>query len=188
VIDPLRRKVQAGRAEMDSALSQTQSLTKRLQTAKESHRAWLEAQAVLQDASAAVQSLVHARIADVVTKCLQTVYDDSLSFHVDFEQKRGKTEARLYFRKDNHEVDPLEAGGLGWVEVGAFALRLAVLKLHSPPVAQIIVADEPFRMLDAEAKPRMAELLLELSKQMGVQIILVSHDKEFRVGKVISLT
>jgi DNA repair exonuclease SbcCD ATPase subunit len=187
MIDLLRRKVQAGRAEMDSALSQTQSLTKRLQTAKESHRAWLEAQAVLQDASAAVQSLVHARIADVVTKCLQTVYDDSLSFHVDFEQKRGKTEARLYFKKDGHEVDPLEAGGLGWMEVASFALRMAVLKLHSPPVAQVLILDESFRMLDAEAKPRMAELLLELSREMKVQVILATHDKEFFSGKVVRL-
>jgi DNA repair exonuclease SbcCD ATPase subunit len=187
VIDPLRRKVQAGRAELDSALSQTQSLTKRLQTAKESHRAWLEAQAVLQDASAAVQSLVHARIADVVTKCLQTVYDDSLSFHVDFEQKRGKTEARLYFRKSGNEVDPLDAGGLGWVEVAAFALRMAVLKLHSPPVAQVLILDETFRFLDAEAKPRMAELLLELSREMKVQVILATHDREFQSGKVVKL-
>jgi DNA repair exonuclease SbcCD ATPase subunit len=187
VIDPLRRKVQAGRAELDSALSQTQSLTKRLQTAKESHRAWLEAQAVLQDASAAVQSLVHARIADVVTKCLQTVYDDSLSFHVDFEQKRGKTEARLYFRKSGNEVDPLEAGGLGWVEVAAFALRMAVLKLHSPPVAQVLILDETFRFLDAEAKPRMAELLTQLSREMKVQVILATHDKEFMAGKVVKL-
>jgi DNA repair exonuclease SbcCD ATPase subunit len=187
VIDLLRRKVQAGRAELDSALSQTQSLTKRLQAAKESHQAWLEAQAVLQDASAAVQSLVHAQIADVVTKCLQTVYGDSLSFHVDFESKRGKTEARLYFRKDNHEVDPLEAGGLGWVEVAVIALRMAVLKLHSPPVAQVIILDEPFKWLDEIAKPRMAELLLELSREMKVQVILATHDREFFAGKVVKL-
>lgn len=173
--------------QLDATDGQIESLKARLEGTRKDLQGWVEAQGILQSASKAVQTAVHAQIADVVTTCLQTVYDDSLSFHIDFETKRGKTEARLYFRKGGNEVDPLEAGGLGWIEVASFALRMAVLKLHSPPVAQVIVADEPFRMLDSDAKPRMAELLVKLSEQMQVQFILATHDKEFMVGKVIKL-
>lgn len=185
MLDLLARKIQAARVELDATLSQIESLKTRLKTAKEGLEAWLVASGVLQDAARATQTLVHTQVADVVTRCLQTVYDDSLEFKIAFENKRGRTEARLYFTKGGNEVDPLEAGGLGWVEVASFALRMAVLKLHQPPVAPVLIADEPFKWVDKEAKPKMAELLVRLSEEMGVQFVLTTHDEEFMVGTVV---
>lgn len=187
MIEDLRRTVQAGRIRLDATLVQMTSLKAKLEESRQNLEDWLTAQGVLQEASKAVQTFIHAQIVSVVTQCLQTVYDDSLEFCIDFDLKRGKTEARLYFKKDGNEVDPIEAGGLGWVEVASFALRMAVLKLHTPPVMPVLILDEAFRFLDTTAKPRMAELVMQLSKQMDVQVILVTHDPEFRVGKIVKI-
>lgn len=186
-LDHLKTLIASRRANLDAAQRELTRTHERLEDAKTSQESWRGAQGVLQQAAQSVQSLVHAKIAGVVTRCLQAVYDDSISFGVEFDRKRGKTEARLFFVKNGNEVDPVEASSLGMCDVSAFALRLAVLKLHTPQVAQILVADEPFCYLDAEAKPRMAELLLSLAKQMEIQMVLVSHDAEFRVGKVVRL-
>jgi DNA repair exonuclease SbcCD ATPase subunit len=186
-LERLKSLIAFRRASLDAAERGLEDASDRLEAARKLQAAWQEAQGVLQQAAEAVQNVVHSKIAGTVTRCLQAVYDDSLSFHVEFDRKRGKTEARLFFKKDGNEVDPMEASGLGWCEVAAFALRLAVLKLHTPAVAQVLIADESFRFLDRQAKPRMAELLMQVSEQMQIQIVLVTHDSDFEVGKVVRL-
>jgi hypothetical protein len=163
-LERLKSLIAFRRASLDAAERGLEDASDRLEAARKLQAAWQEAQGVLQQAAEAVQNVVHSKIAGTVTRCLQAVYDDSLSFHVEFDRKRGKTEARLFF-----------------------TLRLAVLKLHTPAVAQVLIADESFRFLDRQAKPRMAELLMQVSEQMQIQIVLVTHDSDFEVGKVVRL-
>ena len=111
--------------------------------------------------------------------------DDEISFHVEFNRKRGKTEARLFFAKGGYEYDPVEAGSLGTVDVASFALRLAVLRLHHPPVAQVMIVDEPLRYCDAEAVEAFAVLLKALAEETGTQFVIVTHHVGLRVGKVV---
>lgn len=147
-----------------------------------------EALDIAQGVAQSIQEKVHEQITDVVCRCLEAVFEEPYSFNTVFEMKRRRTEARLVFTKDGAEVDPMTASGGGVVDVAAFALRLAALALQRPPLRRTLVLDEPFKFLSEEYRPRIADLLDLLSSEMGVQFIMVTHIKEFEVGKVINIS
>lgn len=135
-----------------------------------------------------VQEKAHEQIAGVVTRCLEAVFEEPYEFRIVFEKKRGKTEARLTFFRDGHELDPMDQSGLGVVDVGAFALQLSDLLLRRPRRRKLLVMDEPFRHLSRDNAERVRDLLLTLSKEMSVQFVMVTHSEELAVGKVVRLT
>ena len=91
------------------------------------------------------------------------------------------------FTKGGVEVDPMTASGGGVVDVAAFALRLSALALQRPPLRRTLILDEPFKFLSEEYRSRVVDLLDLLSSEMGVQFIMVTHLKEFEVGKVVNI-
>jgi len=147
-----------------------------------------ESQRIIQEVASQVQQQSHQAISEIVTKCLKTVFgDDSYEFGIDFTQKRGRTEAELYFTKDGERFDPTTSSGGGVCDVAAFALRVSCLVLSSPAVRRILVLDEPMRFVSKEFQPIVRDLLEELSERMGIQIILVTHSRLLECGKVIEL-
>lgn len=144
-----------------------------------------QAQTILQEVAQSVQQQVHARIASVVSRCLEMVYDEPYTFDIIFERKRGKTDARLVFRRGDQEVDPTTAAGGGPVDVAAFALRLACLCLQSS--RKLLVLDEPFRFLSADVAPRVRTMMEVLSRELGVQFVQVTHNPLLQAGKVVEL-
>jgi DNA repair exonuclease SbcCD ATPase subunit len=158
-----------------------------LETAQNSVKQALAAQEVLQTVSAAVQQQAHEKIAAVVSRCLEGVFEEPYEFRIVFERKRGKTEARLVFMRNDMEVDPMTASGGGVIDAAAFALRLACMMLSRPKVRRILVLDEPFKFLSAEYDERLCELLTSLSNDLGVQFIIVTHKTALHLGTVIEL-
>lgn len=146
-----------------------------------------QAQEVLQLLAQAVQQKAHERIAHVVSSCLSAVFDDPYTFHIEFERKRGRTEASLRFRRRGLEVDPLTASGGGVVDVAAFALRIACLVMHRPRLSRVLVLDEPFRFVSAQYQEGVREMLEQISTEMKVQILLVTHQENLSAGKIIDL-
>jgi DNA repair exonuclease SbcCD ATPase subunit len=146
-----------------------------------------EAQKVLQLVAQTVQQQAHDRIAGVVSRCLEAVFDEPYNFKILFEQKRGRTEARLVFERDGNEVDPMTASGGGVVDVAAFALRISCLMLSKPPVRRVLICDEPLKFLSAEYQERAAEMIEKLAKDLGIQVIMVTHIEAFKIGTVIQL-
>lgn len=148
----------------------------------------LEAQKIAQEVAETIQQSAHQQIASVVSRCLSAVFgDDAYQFEIKFEQKRGKTEARLLFSRDGKEIDPRTSAGGGAVDVASFALRLVCLVLSRPKKRKLLVLDEPWKFLSAEYRPAMRDLVLSLSEEMDVQILMVTHCKDFMVGNVIEV-
>ena len=164
-------------AEEKDNVSKATKLLHRTQTAQE----------VLQLIAQAVQQKAHERIAGVVSSCLSAVFDDPYEFKIEFERKRGRTEATLRFCRGGLIVDPLTASGGGVVDVAAFALRAACLMLHRPRLSRLIVLDEPFRFVSAEYQSNVRSMLEELSADLKLQIIFVTHNESLATGKVIEL-
>lgn len=147
-----------------------------------------EAQRIVQEVAGQVQQNAHRQIARIVSKCLEAVFDQPYEFQIKFERKRNKTEAQLTFVRDGKVLeDPINESGGGVVDVAGFALRLAALILATPKRRKILIMDEPFRFLSKEFSERMGECLLELSKEMGIQILMVTHNQDFMVGKVVKI-
>lgn len=147
----------------------------------------LAAQEIFQQVAQKVQQQAHSRISGVVTKCLGIVFEDPYEFRIGFERKRGKTEARLLFVRDGHEVDPKRAAGGGVVDIAAFALRVACLSLRVPRLRSLIVLDEPFRFVAVANRLRIRAMLEVLAIELGFQFVIVTHQEELKIGTLVEL-
>lgn len=147
-----------------------------------------EAQQIIQRLSQSVQQEAHNQISSIVTKCLQTVFPEPYQFRLDFRKKRGKTEAVPVFSKNGLDLEnPIRTIGGSVVEVAALALRVACLVLSIPKKGLVLILDEPFRMIDRTCKENLKTLIKKLSSELKIQIIYITHDPEFEIGKVIRL-
>ena len=151
------------------------------------HKYAKRAQEVTQQIAQHTQATAHANIAGTVSRCLAAVFDDPYEFTIDFERKRGRTEARLGLRRGGLCVDPLTAAGGGVIDVAAFALRLTALVLTHPQRRRLLILDEPFRFVSREYRPRISAMLNTLAEELGVQFIMVTHIPELVTGVVLEL-
>lgn len=145
------------------------------------------AHATIAASALAVQRVVHQKISQLVTRCLAYVFDDPYTFEIRFVEKRGTTEAQIVFTRDGVDCDPLTASGGGVVDVAAFGLRLACLMLTRPAPRRLLVLDEPFRFVSVEYRWRVTQLLRSLCEEFGIQIVMVTHMDELRLGSVVDL-
>jgi DNA repair exonuclease SbcCD ATPase subunit len=151
----------------------------------------MAAQTVIQSVAQVVQQKAHDQIAAVVSRCLSAVFDDPYEFEIVFNKKRGRTEAQLVFKKGSLVLDdPADQTGGGVLDVAAFALRVASLMLQRPRPRRLLVLDEPFKHLSErnDYRQRVASLLETLSREMKIQIVMVTHDPILQVGKVVEIS
>ena len=71
----------------------------------------------------------------------------------------------------------MEASGGGTVDVAAFALRIASWSMQNPKSNNTIVLDEPLKNLDASLQEKGSIMLKEVSKRLGIQFIIVTHEE-----------
>lgn len=138
-----------------------------------------EARELIQKAAQLTQRTLEVRLTDIVSQALDLVFDgDGLGFVVRFVTRRNTTECDMFLTEAGEEYDPLGQGGFGAADVISFALRIAMwrIKKSSP----IMVFDEPFRNLDDHRIVGAAELAATLSHELGIQMIIVSHEEELR--------
>jgi DNA repair exonuclease SbcCD ATPase subunit len=145
-------------------------------------------QALVQKVAKETQEQLKFQIEDIVKTCIDTCFPDEYDFKVEFEIKRGKTECALKFYKNGHEIDDLlESGGGGVVDMASFGLRVAAYSMGN--TANTMVLDEGFKFLSRDLQARAGEILSEISKKLGLQLIINTHipelveqsDKVFRV-------
>lgn len=152
---------------------------KELETASEVHM-------VIQAGAEIVQQGLHEKIASVVTKCLHAVFPDPYDLTIEFEQLANRTEARLRFLKNGEVVNPSGGSGGGAIDVAALALRMVCLAMETD-TRRLIVLDEPFRFISEEYAPAVRRMLEALAKEMGVQVVMVTHNQDLRTGKIIEV-
>lgn len=172
---------------LDATLAAEKTEAAELALAQQELEIGNKAQVVVQAVAAAVQQEAHAAIARLVSRCLTAIFDRPYEFKILFERSRGKTVARMVFARGDLELDPMTAAGGGVVDVAAFALRLACVCLSQPRVRGFLVLDEPFRFVSANYRPNLRQLLLQLSAELNLQFVIVTHIEELEIGKVIRL-
>lgn len=187
-INEIRERMETSTRQLTAARKSCQALKTSLDVSKSHQVNVTEATELAQKVAQAVQQQAHNQIAGVVSRCLEAVFPEAYEFIIHFERKRGRTQARLAFVRDGLELDPMDASGGGVVDVASFALRLSCLILHKPPLRRIMVMDEPFRFVSEEYRERIRKLLHELSNEMNVQFILVTHISELKTGTIVELS
>lgn len=119
-----------------------------------------------------------SRMAGLVTYGLKAIFDDqNLSFVPVITKKNDKV--NIEFKTENNGVrgDFGSFGGSVAV-IESFLLRvLCMLKLK---LARFMVLDETFASVGEEYIPNTSKLVNELSKKTGLDVLLVTHQKEFQ--------
>jgi DNA repair exonuclease SbcCD ATPase subunit len=108
---------------------------------------------------------------------LEYILDDPYTFELDFVVKRNKTECDIYFIRDGKRIKPIDQSGGGAVDIASFASRIALWSLGDTD--NVLVFDEPFKFVSREYQLKVGELLKKLSDQLGLQILMVSHNSNF---------
>lgn len=148
-----------------------------------------DAQLITQHVAQQTQEELKFFLSDIVTVALDTVFDNPYEFVIDFVIKRGKTEAEIYFMRGGERMNPVDASGVGAIDVAAFALRVAVWKLANR-YRNVLVLDEPFRFVSKNYLPSVSKMVKELSKKLKLQIIMITHIEEMKdcADKVFDIT
>lgn len=181
------KKIEAIRSERTLLKREVESEREELDKARKDVEHALMAQDVISRLAQAIQQRAHDRIASVVSSCLSSVFDDPYEFKISFEQKRGRTEARLRFSRDGMDVNPMNAAGGGMVDVAAFALRAACLVLHRPRLRRLLVLDEPFKFVSEDFQPRIRSMLEQMAKNLDLQIVMITHNRAYETGEIVEL-
>ncbi len=182
----LRDRLNALLRDRESARSVLDQEAASLSSLEAEESAAREAQKILQQVAQQVQNKAHAQVARVVSRCLEAVFEEPYSVAIEFVQRRGKTEAEFAYYKGERRCDPRQTSG-GVMQVVALALRLVALCLSRPPRRRLLVLDEPLQGVSAHNLQKMSTLIETLSRDMGVQFVIVTHNRELQVGKVIEL-
>lgn len=148
----------------------------------------LKVRGLFQKAAQDTQQKLEFHISNLVSTALAAVFENPYEFQLEFVQKRGKTEADLWFVKNNQKMKPVDASGGGACDIASLALRAAFWSL-TKSTRPIFIIDEPFRNLDATRQSSALEMLKMLSDKLKLQIIMASHiksliggaDKEFKI-------
>lgn len=168
----------------DARLNEIETKRQHLQELEITNKALTELQAI----SERIQLNVYQSIQNLATYCLQTVFGEEYACQIDTAVRRGKVELDIYVMKGRLRLDPLAACGGGVADVLALALRIGVIlsdNINKP--RQILIADEPCRFVSEVYRSAVAELLESLAETYGFQLIMVTHDEAFKIGKVVEI-
>ena len=122
------------------------------------------------------QQKLQFHISDITSLALEAVFPDPYELKANFVQRRNKTECDLTFIRDEMEIDPIEASGVGAIDVAAFALRIASWSMNIPHTRNTIILDEPFRFLSKNYQEQASMMIHEISQKLGIQMIIVTHE------------
>jgi len=143
---------------------------------KRSLRRHEQAREVIQAAGLKTQESLSFHISEITSLALEAVFDDPYALEVEFIRRRNKTECDLFFARNGERIKPMDASGGGAVDVATFALRIASWSMQNPRSRNTIILDEPLKNLDANRIERGSEMLKEVSKKLGIQFIIVTHE------------
>jgi len=177
-LEHLKEKLQAKRTERDLISKQLNNLKYQNKTLKTQVIRKERALEFIKDIALKTQAQLEYHLSDMVSTGLNTVFDTEYNFKVLFEIKRGKTECGLWYEKDGNLVDPISMSGLGAADIAAFCLRCAGWSM-TRQYRNTLVLDEPMTHLSLNHHERAGELIKMLSKELGLQIIMVTHSERF---------
>lgn len=182
-----REKVNSIKAEKNVLNRQLDGNTKELEDIKEFGIAALEARAIIQSVAKATQSILESKFSTLVTLAIRTIFMDDRAFSIQFVERRNKTELDCFVIKNGNAVGIYDGGG-GQISIIALACRLAFWNLEKKS-RPLFFLDEPLAYLNSlEYQERASDLLQILSKELKIQMVVVSDQQNITADKTFRVT
>lgn len=191
-LDRAEATIRVQRRALDEEAGQRKALERQLAAYRQEAEELASEVTLLEQVSAFLNSVgeekqeqAQGSIESLVSRGLQTIFDDTLSFHI-VTSTRGKTSGVEFVVRtalpgeDAVETPVLESRGGGLSAVVGFLLRVVVLLLSAEEGQErLLVLDETFAHVSAEYLEPLGEFLREIVERSGIQIIMVTHQSEF---------
>lgn len=125
-----------------------------------------------------IQNYLETHLSNIVSKAIQAVFfEKKIKFKVKFVERRNTSECDMFLvDEDDDEFDLLDDRGHGIADIASMALLVAYVLLDN--VDNVLVMDEPGRNLSLDRQPYMSKMIKELSRELNMQFIIVTHSKE----------
>jgi DNA repair exonuclease SbcCD ATPase subunit len=136
-----------------------------------------QAREIVREVGLKTQEQISFHLSDITSLALEAVFDNPYELVVEFVQRRNKTECDLLFERAGNRIDPIEASGVGAVDIASFALRIASWSMSRPHSRNVIILDEPFKCLSDNYQEKASQMLKELSEKLKLQFIIVTHNE-----------
>lgn len=176
--DEIKEKIDNGKATRNILLQQLDQCNQELEKLDKELDYILQATTIVQKVATDTQKNLEYRISELVTLSMESIFDDKYSMCLDFDIKRGKSEAFISIKDEKgNKFEPLFSLGGGVVDIVSFGLRLSLWSLSRSKLRNTIILDEPFRFLSKNLHYKAGKLLKELSLKLGLQFIIVTHEK-----------
>jgi DNA repair exonuclease SbcCD ATPase subunit len=177
-VQELRNKLERAKGkqeQLEQQLSEAKHDITRLGKNQKYHE---QASVLFREVCQHTQTQIQEHLSDLVSMGMNAIFTNPYELDVEFVQRRGKTECDLSFTRDGNKIDPLAASGYGAVDVASFALRVASWFISGKRTRNVLLLDEPFKHLKGLAENRrVLEMLRMMSKNFGIQIIMVSDER-----------
>lgn len=82
------------------------------------------------------------------------------------------------FDNDWVSLDIIKEDAGGVVDVVSLLMRILVMLLMVPRPRKLLILDEPCKMVSADLRPKISQLLKDLCDKLDIQIIMVTHSPE----------
>ena len=183
MISDLRRRLDMIQGQRQQTLRILNTTKEKEQEAKKHVEYCEKAQVVIQKVARQTQEELEYQVSELVTLAMSAVFPDPYELKLEFNLRRGRTEADISFVRDGVEIDPMSASGGGAVDVASFALQVSLWSLQVPRNRRVLYFDEPLKFLKGKNYPEKgARMIKEISKKLGIQILMVSHSPELIEG------
>ncbi|NBI07923.1 ATPase [Senegalia massiliensis] len=119
------------------------------------------------------------QIENLVTNCLQYIFDENMEFKIEINEAYGKPNAEFYVITNGVETiktKPEDSRGGGIIDIISLALRISFLQIHNPKVFGPLILDEPAKHVSEEFIFNVSEFLKQISEMFNRQIIMVTHN------------
>ena len=132
-----------------------------------------EVQVMFQETIKGIQNKLKVFIDDINQQALNITFP-GYKFHMDFTIKNNVTHAGIYVENHGKPQKPMDSNGGGLGNVIALCSQMGSKKMTH--TRDIIFADQPMKDVSQGKKEELVmEMLKTLTKDMGIQYIMISH-------------
>jgi len=169
-LQEIRNKLERKKGQKNQLLKNLNEARRKVRFFKKEVKINEKAQIIIQEVAKQTQDEIGYRLSELVVLSMATVFEDPYGFETIFIRRRGKTECDFYFTRNKQRFNPMRRSGGGTVDMASFALRATWAE-------GTLILDEPFRFISRELQPKVSLLLKEFSKNLNIQIIMITHSK-----------
>lgn len=171
-----RRKLERMKGERDALQKEIKSLRGQYKEDIKLLHNLEKAREIIRIVGTQTQESLQYHISDIASLAMETVFNDPYKLELLFVERRNKMECDIVFVRDGAAINPLDSSGGGTVDIASFALRIASWSMSQQRTRPVIVLDEPMRFLSADCQENASEMIKEISKKLGIQFIIVTHE------------